>query len=84
MASLDAVLPAIYDVISGPAGQRRDWDRFRSLFRPDARMIPVGAPQGETRPRALFVSVEDYIQRVDGLFKERGFFEREIGRATRL
>ncbi len=32
--SVDAILKALYDVISGPAGQKRDWDRFRSLFLP--------------------------------------------------
>jgi len=32
VASPDAILAATYDVISGPAGQKRDWDRFRSLF----------------------------------------------------
>ncbi|HUQ82696.1 MAG TPA: hypothetical protein VM076_16215, partial [Gemmatimonadaceae bacterium] len=29
--SIDAILTALYDVISGPAGQPRNWDRFRSL-----------------------------------------------------
>ncbi len=37
--SMDAILAALYDVISGPAG-KRDWDRLRSLFHPNARMIP--------------------------------------------
>ena len=30
--SPDAIIAALYDVISGPAGQARDWDRFRGLF----------------------------------------------------
>ena len=42
--SLDAIMKAVYDVISGDAGKLRDWDRFRSLFHKDARLIP--------RPRA--------------------------------
>src|SRR5450432_4263344 len=41
VASPDAILAATYDVISGPAGQQRDWDRFRSLFYPGARLIPT-------------------------------------------
>jgi hypothetical protein len=32
--SIDAIIAAAYDVISGPAGQKRDWDRERSLFYP--------------------------------------------------
>ena len=40
--SIDSIIAATYDVISGPAGDR-DWDRFRSLLIPEARLIPVGA-----------------------------------------
>ncbi len=29
-------------MISGPAGQRRDWNRMRSLFVTGARLIPTG------------------------------------------
>ncbi|MFB3112623.1 MAG: hypothetical protein ACE10G_11370, partial [Gemmatimonadales bacterium] len=32
--SVDAIVAAVYDVISGAAGQERDWDRMRSLFIP--------------------------------------------------
>ena len=42
VASLDSIIAALYDVISGPAGKKRDWDRMRSLFAPGARMIPTG------------------------------------------
>ena len=79
--SLDAILAALYDVISGPAGQKRDWDRMRSLFVPDARLIPTGPRQGGGHATRV-LSVEDYI-RVAGPSLERdGFFEREIGRVT--
>ena len=47
VASIDAIMAALYDVISGPAGQARDWNRLRSLFVPTARMMPVGVrPNG--------------------------------------
>ena len=42
VGSLDAIMKAVYDVISGDAGKPRDWDRFRSLFHKDARLIPSG------------------------------------------
>jgi hypothetical protein len=32
VSSLDSIIAAAYDVISGPAGQKRDWDRERSIF----------------------------------------------------
>lgn len=77
--SLDGILTALYEVISGPAGQTRDWDRMRSLFVPGARLIPTGpAPEGGHRYRML--SVEDYISQVGPNLERVGFREREIAR----
>ena len=81
VASIDSIVAALYDVISGPAGKKRDWDRMRSLFIPGARLIPTGArPTGEYGSRVL--SVEDYIQRSSPLLEKEGFFEKEVSRQT--
>src|SRR5437762_6292309 len=54
VASMDSIVAALYDVISGPAGKKRDWDRMRSLFIPGARLIPTGKRQsGEIASRVL-------------------------------
>jgi hypothetical protein len=50
--SPEAIVAALYDVISGPAGTR-DWDRFRSLFTPEGRLIPNGVKPME-RGRIAF------------------------------
>src|SRR5882724_9250611 len=79
VASIDSIIAAVYDVISGPAGKKRDWDRMRSLFAPGARLIPTGPrPGGGYGSRAL--SVDDYIQRSSPLFEKEGFYEREASR----
>jgi len=81
VSSPDAILAALYDVISGPAGQKRNWDRFRSLFVPGARLIPTGRAQtGEFRTRVL--DPEGYIERSAPLLEGPGFYEREIARRT--
>ena len=78
VATMDATIAALYDVISGPAGTR-NWDRFRSLFVPGARLIPTGPrPNGEHGARVL--TVDEYIQRAGPLFEKEGFFEREASR----
>ena len=78
VATMDSIVAAVYDVISGPAG-KRDWDRFRSLFIPSARLIPTGPrPTGEVGSRVL--TVEDYAQRAGASFEKQGFFEREVSR----
>jgi hypothetical protein len=79
--SIDAIIAAVYDVISGPAGKKRDWDRMRSLFIPDARLIPTGPRQsGEYGSRVL--TVENYITRSSARLEKDGFFEREVARKT--
>ncbi len=79
--TLDGLVAALYEVISGPAGQARDWDRWRTLFIPGARLIPSGPGQnGEWGHRVM--SVEDYIEQSGPFLEERGFFETEIGRTT--
>lgn len=81
VASIDAILAALYDVISGPAGQKRNWDRMRSLFTPGARLIPTGRrPDGSRSIRTL--TVEEYIAGVGPRLEENGFFERELARRT--
>lgn len=84
VATLDAIMKAVYDVISGDAGEKRDWDRFRTLFHKDARMIPSGKnPQtGVIGARAL--SPEDYIKRTEPVFAKDGFHEREVARTTEI
>ena len=82
VATMDSIVAALYDVISGPAGQKRNWDRFRSLFVPGARLIPTGRnPQtGEIASRVR--TPEEYITRSAPLLEQNGFFEREISRRT--
>ena len=77
--SIDAIVRAVYDVISGPAGEPRDWDRWRSLFLPEARLISVGVSQdGESAYRVI--TPEEYVQRAGPSLERNGFFEEEIGR----
>jgi hypothetical protein len=81
VGSIDAIIKAVYDVISGPAGKKRDWDRMRSLFIPGARLIPTGQRQaGGYGTRVL--TVEDYITSGGPYLEKEGFFETEIARKT--
>ncbi|MEO6406258.1 MAG: peptidase M61 [Ferruginibacter sp.] len=72
--SLDGITKALYDVISGPAGPR-DWNRFRSLFHPEAYMGAV-TEKGEFRK----FSPAQYIQGNAPFFMQHAFYEKEIGR----
>lgn len=79
VSSPDAILAALYDVISGPAEKPRDWNRFRSLFLSGARLVPTGTnPQGGERARSI--SPDDYAAGAETYFKKNGFFEKEVAR----
>jgi hypothetical protein len=79
VASIDAIIAALYDVISGPAGQARDWNRMRSLFIPGGRLMPTGVrPDGSVVTRIL--EVNDYIATSGPRLEQGGFREREIAR----
>ena len=76
--SLDHILAALYDSISGPAGQR-DWDRFRSLFYPGAHLIPTSVDQKSGKPVVRgFFTPDEYIQRAQAFFDKEGFFEASV------
>ena len=72
--SLDSILVAIYDVISGPAGDR-DWNRFRSLFVPEARL--TSATRKDGGPVRL-LDVNGYAGGAGGYFKTHAFYESAI------
>ena len=79
VATLDAIITALYASISGPAGEARDWDRFRSLFAPGARLIPLARP-ANAPPVPRVLSPDDYVQRSGEFLTRYGFTEREIAR----
>jgi hypothetical protein len=80
VASLDAIMKAVYDVISGDAGKTRDWDRFRSLFYKDARLIPSGKNPQTGVIGARVLTPEDYVKVSGPYLETNGFHEREIAR----
>lgn len=82
VASIDAILAALYGTISGDAGQKRDWDRFRSLFYPGAKLIPTGMPKDSPVARARLLTPEEYVSHAGPFVERIGFHEVEIARKT--
>ncbi|MGC1521971.1 MAG: hypothetical protein WA803_10570, partial [Steroidobacteraceae bacterium] len=81
--TVDHLVDSLYDVISGPAGKARDWDRFRSLFLPDGRLGVIRPGQGAhddsaRKGDAVLLSPDMYVERDKPYFKTHGFFERSI------
>ena len=80
VGSMDSIMKAIYDVISGEKGKPRDWDRFRSLFHPDGRLIPSGKNAQTGIIGAKASTPDEYATRAAAFFANEGFFENEMAR----
>jgi len=82
VSSIDALVKALYGVISGPAGLERNWSRARGLFMPDIRMIATN-PDKAGQPNIRMISFQEYVDRVSIAVQKQGFYESEIKRSTR-
>jgi hypothetical protein len=79
VATLDGIISAFYDVVSGPAGAPRDWARDSTLYTATVRFaFPAGAG-AERRWQTVDHAV--YARQAD-TFLQQGFFEREIHRVV--
>ncbi len=79
--SPNSIISAVYDVISGPAGQKRDWNRMQGLFSKDARMMAIArSTNGDSKLHVM--TVDDYIKQSGPTLESRGFFEKEVSKKT--
>jgi hypothetical protein len=81
VSSIDAIVKAMYEAISFPPGGEPDWDRIRSLFHPEGRMIPAREPGGALRVFELESWFEHARARMrESGLPEKGFVEWELAR----
>ncbi len=79
--TLDSTIETLYSVISGEKGEERNWELFKYLFKPDAKLIPSGKSKEGTYG-VRYMTPEDYITASGKWLVENGFFEAEISRST--
>ena|SRR5882672_10138500 len=80
VASIDGMIQAFYDVISGPAGQPREWARDRSLYIPGVKFVAMSTKDGA--PVAHVMNHQEFVDDSDPWMVGQGFFEKEINRVT--
>jgi hypothetical protein len=81
VGSIDGIMKAFYEVISGPAGQPRQWSRDRSLYIADVRFVSMSEDKAG-HPRANVVSHPQYVDESNAILLKDGFYESEIHRVT--
>lgn len=77
--TLDSTLTTLYNVISGESGEARNWELFKYLFHPNAKLIPA-SKTAEGAFKARYMSPDEYIASSGKWLVENGFFEKEIHR----
>ena len=79
VSSPEAIVKAVYEVLSGRADEARDWNRWRQLYAPNARLIPVERDaDGKPTPHAM--APEEYIVSRTPFLAAGDFYEWETGR----
>jgi hypothetical protein len=82
VATPESIVLADYEILSGRAGEERDWDRWRTLHAPGARLIPIEKDAaGVVRPSVF--SPDQYIESRTALLAANDFFEWETAREER-
>ncbi|WP_262733447.1 hypothetical protein [Gaetbulibacter sp. NE] len=79
--SLDSIVTTLYKVISGEKEEERNWDLFKYLFKPEAKLIASTKPK-DSIYRVRYMSPQDYIKSSAKWLVENGFIEKEIHRKT--
>lgn len=81
VASIDGIMKAFYEVISGPPGQPRQWSRDRSLYIADIRFVAMSEDRAG-KPVAHVVSHQQFVDASNPILVKNGFYESEIHRVT--
>jgi len=81
VTSIDGIMKAFYDVISGPKGQPRQWSRDRTLYISDIRFVAMSEDE-HGKPVAQIASHQQFVDVADPELVGKGFFEKEIHRLT--
>lgn len=77
VTTIESTIETLYAVISGDAGEQRDWELFKYLFTADAKLIPVRNSQ-EEGVSAIYWTPAQYVERAGPILEKDGFFEKEI------
>jgi hypothetical protein len=75
----EATVLAAYNVISGPAG-RHDWNRFKELFAPGARLIKV--ENGSDGVKTVVMTPDEFATESQKYLQDHSFFEWPIAQRT--
>ncbi len=81
VSTIDGIVKAFYETISGGKGVPRQWSRDKTLYMPDVRFVSLSEQGGKVR--ASVMNHTSYVNGTNEFFVAEGFQEREINRIVR-
>ena len=75
--SIDAIMKAYYEVVSGPAGESGDYERDKTLHHPDA-WIAIAGENADGEPSVRRLTLEEFYG--DNAPRAEPFWEYEVER----
>ncbi len=81
VTTLDGIIKAFYETISGPIGRPREWERDRTLYIPGVRFVSTNVKNG--KPVIKVLDHQQYIDEANDVLVQKGFFEKEIHRIVK-
>jgi hypothetical protein len=80
--TIDGIIKAFYEVVSGEAGEKRQWERDLSIHNPNAIYSYLDNINGELKQ--VTISLKDFHKETDAMVMEQAFYESEINREVRI
>jgi hypothetical protein len=77
--SIDSIITALYECISGPAGAPRDWQRHQGLFHPTGRSMRTGQDESG-KSNVTVMDCAQYRANTEPVLASLDFFEIETAR----
>jgi hypothetical protein len=81
VSTIDGIVKAFYETISGGKNVPRQWSRDKTLYMPDVRFVGLSEQDGKIR--ASVMNHNQYVNGSNEFFVTQGFQEREINRVVR-
>ena len=81
VSTIDGIIKAFYETISGGKNVPRQWSRDRTLYMPDVRFVSMSERDGKIR--ASIMNHMQYVNGTNEFLVAEGFQEREINRVVR-
>lgn len=81
VSTLDGIIKAYYDVISGPADQPRQWNRDATLYIPNVRFVIIHEDAaGKTTAESM--THQQFVDTSEASLSGKPFYEHEVHRIT--